>query len=92
MDPLDGEPDLETHPDIEKVTTTLIAVLTRSGTQTQEDETCEMDEIQEPLSPQIPCGQATQLVDDIPTESDEEREIAEGTLEDNEEEDTGEPR
>ena len=50
------------------MTTTLIAVLTRSGTQTQEDETCEIEETEAPLSPQISCGQPTQLVTDVPTE------------------------
>ena len=70
--PQDGEPDMETHPDIETVTTTLIAVLTRGGTQTQEEETCESEVVAAPLSPQIPCGQPTQLVTDIPTESDED--------------------
>ena len=63
---------METHPDIETVTTTLIAVLTRSGTQTLEEETCESEAVAVPLSPQIPCGQPTQLVTDIPTESDED--------------------
>ena len=69
MDQLDGEPDLETHPDIETVTTTLIAVLTRSGTQT---ERYGEDDTQEPLSPQISCGQPAQLVPDISTEDEEE--------------------
>eukprot|EP00920_Eleutheroschizon_duboscqi_P026571 GHVT01065301.1.p2 GENE.GHVT01065301.1~~GHVT01065301.1.p2 ORF type:complete len:128 (+),score=12.25 GHVT01065301.1:49-384(+) len=82
MDPFDGEPELETHPDIETVTTTLIAIMTRSGTQTDKEEIGEPEDREKQASPQIPCGQTTQLVLDVPTDSEEEPEAPEAALPD----------
>eukprot|EP00918_Siedleckia_nematoides_P090676 GHVU01199297.1.p2 GENE.GHVU01199297.1~~GHVU01199297.1.p2 ORF type:complete len:115 (-),score=19.65 GHVU01199297.1:70-414(-) len=78
MDAFDGEPELETHPDIATVTTTLIAVVTRSGTQTGTEEI----DTEEQSSQQIPCGQTTRLVHDVPMDSEEEPDDPEAAVPD----------
>eukprot|EP00919_Chromeraceae_sp_WS-2016_P020731 GHVR01049220.1.p1 GENE.GHVR01049220.1~~GHVR01049220.1.p1 ORF type:complete len:101 (-),score=18.84 GHVR01049220.1:247-549(-) len=80
MEPFDGEPEYDSHPDVPPVQTTLIAVVTRSGRETEQKESLATPK--PIIVTELPSGQATQLVWDIPTDTDsEEDEVQESVPE-----------